>query len=86
MGAKPIESEDLKSLYSGGKFNHDTFRDYIKWFSGPITASISEVDIAIMLVVAAVVESEKVSGYGGPDDMTFFAKFHKNLGVWLACY
>jgi len=39
-----------------------------------------------MLVVAAVVESEKVSGYGGPDDMTFFAKFHKNLGVWLACY
>ena len=39
-----------------------------------------------MLVVAAVVESEKVSGYGGPDDMTFFVKFHKNLGVWLACY
>ena len=59
---------------------------YIKWFSGPTTASISEVDIAIMLVVAAVVESEKVSRYGGSDDMIFFAKFHKNLGVWLACY
>jgi len=43
-------------------------------FSGPITASI-------MLVVAVVVESEKMSGYDGPDDMTFFAKFHKNLGV-----
>jgi len=39
-----------------------------------------------MLVAAAVVDSEKVSVYGGPDEMTFFAKFHKSLGVWLACY
>jgi hypothetical protein len=85
MGANPIGSEDLKSLYSGDKFNHHKFLDSI-WFSSPITAFISEVDIAIMLVVAARVESEKVSGYGGPDDMTLFAKFHKNLGVWLACY
>jgi hypothetical protein len=33
-----------------------------------------------------VVESGKVPVHGGPDDMTFFAKFHKNLGVWLARY
>jgi uncharacterized repeat protein (TIGR02543 family) len=38
-----------------------------------------------MLVVAAVVESENMPVDGSPDDLTFFAKFHKNLGVWSAC-
>jgi len=46
MGANPIGSEDLKSVYSVGKFHlhHHISALYLKWFSGPITASISEAD------------------------------------------
>jgi hypothetical protein len=45
MGANPIGSEDLKSVYSVGKFHHHHISGlYLKRFSGPITASISEAD------------------------------------------